>query len=154
MKPDAKTLLQQIAGKMLFDVGPQLPPGYGQGSVSTMGLLLIMLAQVEGEAIHWLREENESMRGLFRRALAKLDTRDDRTFNLTLELEALSKTTDGSLLRDDLEATHGALSRALIALHEHLERSTVAGGEALERAILQHLLLYSERRLIVLPAMP
>lgn len=154
MKPDAKTLLQQIAGKLLFEIGPQLPPGYGQGSASTMGLLLFMASQTEGEAIHRLREENESMRALFRKALAKLDTRNDRTFSLTQELEALAKTTDSSLMREDLEATHGALSRALIAFQEHLERSTIAGGEALERAILQHLRLSAERRLIVLPAMP
>ena len=45
MKPSPELVLNQAFAKLALEVGPALPAGYGQGSVTTTAGLLLMAAQ-------------------------------------------------------------------------------------------------------------
>ena len=45
MIPEADTLLNVSAGKLLLEIAPQMPPGYGQGSSATVAMVLVLAAQ-------------------------------------------------------------------------------------------------------------
>jgi hypothetical protein len=140
MKPEPATVLNNTAMKLLFEVGPAMPPGYSQGSVTTLGVLLIMVAQEQGRAVDLRVAENKAMRALFARA---------QKFDLTFgaELADAAARTGEPLELADLSAENARLNALLIRLQAHAETA----GDPLHLAIAEHLAAAAARRLIVLP---
>lgn len=141
MKPEPATVLNNTAMKLLFEIGPALPPGYGQGSTTTLGVLLIMVAQEQGRAVDLRVTENKAMRALFAQA-QKFD------LEFGAELADAVAVAAEPLELADLDKENGRLKALLIRLHTHVE--TV--GDPLQFDILDHLAASAARRLIVLPA--
>ncbi|HAJ48458.1 MAG TPA: hypothetical protein DCL54_17925 [Alphaproteobacteria bacterium] len=76
MKPDPALVLNQIGGRLLFEIGPALAPGYGQGSAGTMGVLLIMAAQECERAASLRVAENRALRAWLREAAEGFEAAD------------------------------------------------------------------------------
>jgi hypothetical protein len=141
MKPDPAAVLNNTAMKLLFEVGPAMPPGYSQGSVTTLGVLLIMVAQEQGRAVDIRVTENKAMRSIFARA-----QRHDLEFGAELA-DAAARNTEPLELAD-LDQENARLKALLIRLHARLE----ALNDPLQTEVLEHLATAAARRLIVLPA--
>lgn len=141
MKPEPVTVLNNTAMKLLFEVGPAMPPGYSQGSVTTLGVLLIMVAQEQGRAVDLRVTENRAMRAIFAKA-QKLD------LEFGAELADAAMFTAEPLELADLDQENGRLKALLIRLHTRLESL----DDPLQFEILDHLAASAARRLIVLPA--
>jgi hypothetical protein len=65
MKPSPELVLNQAFAKIAMEMGPALPPGYGQGSATTMAVLLLMVGQEFDRAADIRVKENRVMRALF-----------------------------------------------------------------------------------------
>jgi hypothetical protein len=141
MKPEPATVLNNTAMKLLFELGPAIPPGYSQGSVTTLGVLLIMVAQEQGRAVDLRVAENRAMRALFARA-QKFD------LEFGAELADAATASNEPLELADLDRENARLKALLIRLQSHCEET----GDALQSDILDHLAAAAARRLIVLPA--
>jgi hypothetical protein len=141
MKPEPATVLNNTATKLLFEIGPALPAGYSQGSVTTLGVLLIMVAQEQGRAVDVRVSENIAMRAIFAKA-QKLDLE----FGAELA-DAAAKTVEPLELAD-LDRENAQLKALLIRLHARLEDL----NDPLRLDILDHLAAAAARRRIMLPA--
>jgi hypothetical protein len=141
MKPEPATVLNNTAMKLLFEVGPAMPPGYSQGSVTTLGVLLIMVAQEQGRAVDLRVTENRAMRTIFARA-QKLDLEFDADL-----ADAAARAAEPLELAD-LDQENARLKALLIQLHARLEEL----DDPLHVDILDYLAASAARRLIVLPA--
>lgn len=141
MKPEPATVLNNTAMKLLFEIGPAMPPGYSQGSVTTLGVLLIMVAQEQGRAVDLRVSENRAMRAIFARA-QKLD------LEFGADLADAAARDAEPLELADLDLENARLKALLIRLHARLEEL----NDPLHVEILDHLAASAARRLIVLPA--
>jgi hypothetical protein len=142
MKPDPATVLNTTAMKLLFELGPAMPPGYSQGSVTTLGVLLVMVAQEQGRAVDVRVTENRAMRALFAKA-QKFD------LEFGADLADAATVTAEPLELADLDKENARLKALLIRLHAHCEDLS----DPLQFDILDHLATSAARRLVVLPAL-
>lgn len=131
MIPEADTMLNGAAMKLLLDIAPLLPPGYGQGSASTVAMVMMLAAQQFDKGADNRLWEIEAMRTL----LARGGTNPG------------AAGTDRSIAA--LNAEHAALSRSLIELHARIEGE----DRPLEADILAYLKESAARRRLHLPAL-
>jgi hypothetical protein len=142
VKPDPALVLHHSALKLMLEIGPALPAGYGQGSAGTLGILLLMVAQEHGRAADMRVAENRAMRSLFARAQAL-----DLVFGPELA-DAAARAGEPLELKD-LDQENAALKRLLILLQAHAETADAR----LSCEIADHLAEWAGRRLVVLPAL-
>lgn len=133
MIPEADALLNLAAGKLLLEIAPNIAPGYGQGSASTVAIVMILAAQEYGRAADVRAWENARLCEILARGGVAVDV------------------APGGLAIAALNAENAALTRALIALQEKAEAP--GGDKALEREIAAFLKESAARRRLHLPAM-
>jgi hypothetical protein len=144
MKPTPELVLNLSFAKVAMEMGPALPAGYGQGSATLTGVLLLMVAQEFDRAADIRVKENRAMRSLFAHAAESADG------DLAKRLRAAADGRDGDLSVAVLDRVSGELKTLLIELHAQAER---AGDVALERRILRLLGEAAGARQVFLPAM-
>lgn len=144
MKPTPELVLNLSFAKVAMEMGPALPAGYGQGSATLTGVLLLMVAQEFDRAAEIRVKENRAMRSLFAHAADGVDGA------FAERLRAAAGGRDGDLSVAVLDRANGELKTLLIELHAHVER---AGDVALERRILRFLGEAAGARQVFLPAM-
>jgi len=144
MKPSPELVLNHAFAKIAMEMGPALPPGYGQGSATTTGVLLLMVAQEFNRAAAIRKAENDDMRQLF------ADVAPQVPQQLSTALRAAASGEDCDLTVSALDASNTALKRLLIDLHVAAE---VAGDRALDHRIVRMMQGWAARRQVVLPAM-
>lgn len=141
MKPDVPKLLEILAGRLLFDVAPNVQPSYRQQSVGITGMLLTMVREETERAAARRVEENAALRALFGRASTQIG---DGALKARLAEAAAGR--DPSLLLTELEGANAALRALLIELHAHVEEQTAPWARALDAEIWRELALSTERR--------
>jgi len=144
MKPTPDLVLNHAFAKVAMEMGPALPAGYGQGSATLTGVLLLMVAQEFNRAADIRAKENAAMRALFAQAGATVGG------DLGARLRAAAGGLDADLNVATLDRANGELKSLLIALHTLAEE---AGERALELKILKFLSEASAARQVFLPAM-
>ena len=144
MKPSPELVLNQAFAKIAMEMGPALPAGYGQGSATITGVLLLMVAQEFDRAADIRVKENRAMRTLFAHAAESADV------TLAARLRAAADGRDADLSVAVLDRVNGELKKVLIDLHAHAEK---AGDIALERRILRFLSEAAAARQVFLPVM-
>ena len=144
MKPTPELVLNQAFAKIAMEMGPALPAGYGQGSATITGVLLLMVAQEFDRAADIRVKENRAMRTLFAHAAESVDAA------LATRLRAAADGRDADLSVAVLDRANGDLKKALIELHAHAEK---VGDIALERRILRFLSEAAAARQVFLPVM-
>lgn len=144
MKPSPELVLNQAFAKIAMEMGPALPAGYGQGSATITGVLLLMVAQEFDRAADIRVKENRAMRTLFAHAAQAVDA------GLAVRLRAGAEGRDADLSVAVLDRANGELKKLLIELHAYAEQS---GDVALERRILRFLCEAAAARQVFLPAM-
>jgi hypothetical protein len=144
MKPSPELVLNQAFAKIAMEMGPALPPGYGQGSATTTAVLLLMTAQEFDRAADIRAKENRVMRALFTDAAKGIGG------ELGTKLNAVVGVRDEDLTVSGLDRANGELKRLLIELQTHAEQ---AGDRVLELRILRFLSEAAAARLVHLPAM-
>lgn len=144
MKPSPELVLNQAFAKIAMEMGPALPPGYGQGSATTMAVLLLMVGQEFDRAAEIRAKENRVMRALFGDAGKGIDGA------LGAKLGAVVGVRDEDLTVSGLDRVNGDLKRLLIELQTHAEQK---GDRALELRILRFLSEAAAARQVHLPAM-
>ena len=144
MKPSPELVLNQAFAKIAMEMGPALPPGYGQGSATTTAVLLLMTAQEFDRAADIRARENRVMRALFSDAVKSVGGA------LGAKLSAVVGVRDEDLTVAGLDRVNGELKRLLIELQAHAE---IAGDRSLELRILRFLSEASTARQVHLPAM-
>lgn len=143
MKPSPELVLNQAFAKLAMEVGPMLPAGYGQGSVTTMAVLLLMAGQEFDRAADIRAKENAAMRALFSEAA------DAVRGALGDKLRAAATSKDDNLAITTLDRSNATLKTTLIELQSHAEE---AGLQALRSRILRLLQTFATARQIFLPA--
>lgn len=144
MKPTPELVLNQSFAKVAMEMGPALPAGYGQGSATLTGVLLLMVGQEFNRAAAVRLKENRDMRALFGACAA--------TYGGALG-KALADGAgqgDSDITVAALEASNTALKKILIELQTAAES---ARDTALERRILGLLKDWADARMVYLPAM-
>jgi hypothetical protein len=141
VKPDASKLLEVIAGKLLFEIAPNIQPSYRQSSVGLTGMLLGMVREEFERACARRVEENGALRALFARAATNVADTD-----LRRRIESAAGGTDPSLLVSELEKKNDALRALLIELHAHVEEQDAPWARALDAEIWRELVVSTERR--------
>jgi hypothetical protein len=144
MRPSPDLVLNHAFAKIATEMAPALPPGYGQGSATTTGVLLLMLAQEFNRAAAIRKAENDDMRALF------ADVPPDLPASFSDGLQEASRGADTDLSVAALDKSNGALKGLLIALHVHAEAT---GNHALDRRIVQLMQRWATQRQVFLPAM-
>lgn len=144
MKPSPEIVLNQSFAKIAMEMGPALPAGYGQGTATLTGVLLLMVAQEFDRAADIRVKENRAMRTLFAHAADGVEA------PLAARLRAGAEGRDADLSVAVLDRVNGELKRLLIELHAHAEQT---GDVALERRILRLLSEAATARQVFLPAM-
>ena len=144
MKPTPELVLNQAFAKIAMEMGPALPAGYGQGSATTMAVLLLMTAQEFDRAADIRARENRVMRALFS------DAAKGVVGTLGQKLNAVIGVRDEDLTVATLDRVNGELKRLLIELQTHAE---TAGDRGLELRILRFLSEAATARQVFLPAM-
>lgn len=144
MKPAPDLVLNQAFAKIAMEMGPALPAGYGQGSATTTGVLLLLVAQEFNRAADIRAKENAAMRALFAEAA------DGAGDDLGGRLKAAAAAREGDLNVATLDKANAELKALLIELHVHAERSGEAG---LEARIVRLLAEAAAARQVFLPAM-
>ena len=144
MKPSPELVLNQAFAKIAMEMGPALPAGYGQGSATITGVLLLMVAQEFDRAADIRVKENRAMRTLFADAAESADA------TLAARLRAAADGRDADLSVAVLDRVNGELKKVLIDLHAYAEK---AGDIALERRILRFLSEAAAARQVFLPVM-
>ena len=135
MKPDAPTVLSDLARVVATNMAPDVQPADRAGALGITAALLGLAAQVFDSAAHNLVQENRAIRALLGQgaaiypAGAALATCDEQDLRVSV-----------------LSAENAALRAALIALHRETEGRPEA--EALNRAIWAELVASTERRLV------
>lgn len=135
MIPEADTLLNVSAGKLLMEIAPQMPPGYGQGSTSTVAMVLVLAAQEYAKGADTRIWENTRMSEI----LAAAGVSD------------IAKAASNAI--PDLNTANVALRARLIALHEKVEGEKGDASRQTERGILAFLKESADRRRLYLPAL-
>ncbi len=135
MIPETDTLLNVSAGKLLLELAPLMPPGYGQGSTSTVAMVLVLAAQEYAKGADTRIWENARMAELLAAHGAPADV------------------TAASNTIPDLNAANNELKKRLIALQEKVEGETSSEARKAEQAILAFLKESSDRRRLYLPAL-
>lgn len=145
MIPEADTVLNGTAMKLMLEIAPTMPPGYSQGSLGTAAIALVLAAQEYPRAAAVRLWENAAMEGLLGQAVQTLG---DPALKARIG-EALKAGAAGADL-PALNARNAALKGILAEAH-----AAAAGmgsdGRALDRAILTFLAESAQRRLFVLP---
>ncbi len=144
MKPSPELVLNQAFAKIAMEMGPALPPGYGQGSATTTAVLLLMVAQEFNRAADVRAKENRVMRALFADAAKGIGG------PLSAKLDAVVGVRDEDLTVSGLDRVNGELKQLLIDLQTHAEQ---AGDRVLELRILRFLSEAAAARQVHLPAM-
>lgn len=144
MKPTPELVLNLSFAKVAMEMGPALPAGYGQGSATLTGVLLLMVAQEFDRAADIRVKENRAMRSLFAHAAEGVGG------EFAKRLRAAAEGRDGDLSVAVLDRANGELKTLLIELHAQAERE---GDIALERRILRFLGEAAGVRQVFLPAM-
>lgn len=144
MKPTPEQVLNQSFVKLAMELGPALPPSYEQGSLTLIGLLLLMTAQEFNRAADVRVKENRAMRSIF----VEAGRRANKEF--ADRLAAAAKGGDDDLTIAALDQRNADLKRLLIELHVDAEH---AGDKSLELKILRFLQEAAAARQIQLPAM-
>lgn len=144
MKPSPELVLNQVFAKIAMEMGPALPAGYGQGSATITGVLLLMVAQEFDRAADIRAKENRVMRALFGDAASGVDAA------LAARLRAAAGNRDTDLSVGALDRANGELKTLLIELHTQAEQK---GDGVLERRILRFLSEAAAGRQVFLPAM-
>lgn len=144
MKPSPETVLNQAFAKLAMEIGPALPPGYSQGSVTTLGVLLLMTGQEFNRAADVRVKENRAMRSLFAEHAAAVGG------ELGARLRAEAEAKDDDLTVATLDKANAALKTTLIALQAHAEDAKLA---PLQRRIALMLQEFATGRQIFLPAL-
>jgi hypothetical protein len=144
MKPSPELVLNQAFAKIAMEMGPALPPGYGQGSATTTAVLLLMVGQEFNRAADVRAKENRVMRALFGDAAKSVGGA------LAAKLDAVVGVRDEDLTVSGLDRVNGELKQLLIELQTHAER---AGDRVLELRILRFLSEAAAARQVHLPAM-
>ncbi len=144
MKPSPDLVLNHAFAKVAMEMGPALPPGYGQGSATLVGVLLLMVSQEFNRAADIRAKENAAMRALFAEAAGAAG------LALSSRLKKAASETDADLNVATLDRSNAALKALLIELHAHAEE---AGSRALETRILAFLREAATARQVFLPAM-
>lgn len=135
MTPEADQLLNIGAGKLMLEIAPALPPGYGQGSASTVAMVMILAGQEYAKGADTRIWENARMADLLaRNGVADVTVAASNTI-------------------PDLNAANSALKGKLIAFHARLEGESGAAARAAEREILAFLKESSDRRRLYLPVL-
>jgi len=144
MKPTPDLVLNHAFAKIAMEMGPALPPGYGQGSATLVGVLLLMVAQEFNRAADIRVKENAAMRALFGEAAGKGGVA------LSSRLKKAAGGADPDLNIATLDRTNVELKSLLIELHAQVEES---GDKALGARILNLLRDAATARQVFLPAM-
>ncbi len=144
MKPSPELVLNQAFAKIAMEMGPALPPGYGQGSATTMAVLLLMVGQEFDRAAEIRAKENRVMRALFGGAAKGIDGA------LGAKLNGVVGVRDEDLTVSGLDRVNGDLKLLLIELQTQAEQK---GDRALELRILRFLSEAAAARQVHLPAM-
>ena len=142
--PSPELVLNQAFAKLAMDVGPALPAGYGQGSVTTTAVLLLMVGQEFNRAADVRAKENAAMRALFADA-AKLVEGE-----LRAAVEAAATTKDADLTIATLDRANAELKKTLIALQTRVEEAKLG---AVQLRIAKMLQGFAAGRQIFLPAL-
>jgi len=144
MKPSPEMILNQAFAKLAMEVGPALPPGYSQGSVTTTGVLLLITGQEFNRAADVRAKENAAMRSLFAEQGAAVDG------ELGARLRAEAETRDADLTVATLDKANATLKTTLIALQTHAEEAKLV---PLQKRIALMLQGFATGRQIFLPAL-
>ena len=144
MKPSPELILNQAFAKIALEMGPALPPGYGQGSATTTAVLLLMVAQEFNRAAAIRKAENDAMRLLFREAAGKADG------PLGDRLKAAGDGEDNDITVAALDKSNASLKTLLIELQTVAEDRN---DTALEARIIRMMQAWAAARLVFLPAM-
>jgi hypothetical protein len=144
MKPTPDLVLNHAFAKVAMEMGPALPAGYGQGSATLTGVLLLMVSQEFNRAADIRAKENAAMRALFAEAAPSAGG------DLGARLTAAADARDADINVATLDRSNAGLKALLIELQVHAER---AGTRALEMRILKLLSDAATARQVFLPAM-
>lgn len=144
MKPSPELILNQAFAKIAMEMGPALPPGYGQGSATTTAVLLLMVAQEFNRAAAIRKAENDAMRLLFRESAAKAEGA------LGESLKAAGEGDDSDITVAALDKSNADLKTLLIALQIVAEDRN---DTVLEARIIRMMQGWAAARLVFLPAM-
>jgi len=144
MKPSPELILNQAFAKIAMEMGPALPPGYGQGSATTTAVLLLMVAQEFNRAASIRKTENDAMRLLFTETAGKTGgALGDR-------LKAAGEGEDCDITVSALDKSNVSLKTLLIELQTAAEDRQ---DSALEARIIRMMQGWAAARLVFLPAM-
>lgn len=144
MKPSPELILNQAFAKIAMEMGPALPPGYGQGSATTTAVLLLMVAQEFNRAASIRKAENDAMRLLFRESAGKTGG------TLGERLKAAGGGEDSDITVAALDKSNASLKTLLIELQIAAEDRN---DTALEARIIRMMQAWAAARLVFLPAM-
>lgn len=144
MKPSPDLVLNQAFAKVAFEMGPALPAGYGQGSATLTGVLLLMVGQEFNRAADIRAKENAALRKLFADAASEVGG------ELGVRLKAAGAEMDSDLNVATLDRSNAVLKALLIDLHVHVERTRTP---AIEARILSFMRDAAAARQVFLPAM-
>jgi hypothetical protein len=144
MKPTPDMVLNQTFAKLAMEIGPALPPGYSQGSVTTTAVLLLMAGQEFNRAADVRAKENAAMRSLFADEARAIGG------ELGQRLRAEAETVDADLTVATLDASNARLKTTLIALQTHAEDARL---KPLQKRIATMLQDFANARQIFLPAL-
>jgi hypothetical protein len=144
MKPTPDLILNHAFAKIAMEMGPALPAGYGQGSATITGVLLLMVAQEFNRAADIRVKENAAMRALFADAGASVGGA------LGQRLFAAAGTKDADVNVATLDRANGELKALLVELHIAAED---AGNRVLGGRILELIRKFADNRQVFLPAM-
>jgi xanthine/CO dehydrogenase XdhC/CoxF family maturation factor len=144
MKPSPELILNQAFAKIAMEMGPALPPGYGQGSATTTAVLLLMVAQEFNRAAAIRKAENDAMRLLFRETAGKVGG------SLGERLKAAGDVEDSDITVAALDKSNASLKTLLIELQTVAEDRN---DTALEARIIRMMQAWAAARLVFLPAM-
>ncbi len=144
MKPSPDLVLNHAFAKIAMEMGPALPAGYGQGSATITGVLLLMVAQEFNRAADIRVKENAAMRALFGEAGAGVGG------ELGQRLLAAAGAKDTDVNVATLDRANGELKALLIELHAQAETT---GARELQARILAFLRDAASARQVFLPAM-
>jgi hypothetical protein len=144
MKPSPDLVLNQAFAKLAMEIGPALPAGYSQGSVTTTAVLLLMTAQEFNRAADVRAKENAAMRALFAEQASGIGGA------LGQQMRAAADGKDTDLTVATLDASNASLKTTLIALQTHAEDVKSA---LLQKRIATMLQSFATGRQIFLPAL-
>lgn len=139
MTPETNHLLNLVAARLLTVVAPDLPAGgYGQSSIATLAMTVMMSAQAFETAADTRAWENGEMRRLLK---------DGAAWGPFENADAM----ENSLTISALNEVGFKLKRDLIRLHEAAEADSRPEARVLEQAILAFLKASADRRRLYMP---